>query len=118
MAGQTTVSRGMSGRHDFGNPSWRSAPSRKSRGFSIICMNWREHPPAHFRTVHGAHEAPIAFDGALDAGDLPHRALSMVREWLAVHRAEIPTDWRGPGRSNPSIQSLHWGDDRESAHDP
>jgi len=65
-----------------------------SRFFGIIIyMNWREHPPAHFHAVYGEHEALITFDGAVYAGDLPHRALSMVREWLAVHRAEIETDW-------------------------
>ena len=65
-----------------------------SRFFGIIIyMNWREHPPAHFHAVYGEYEALITLDGAVYAGDLPHRALSMVREWLAVHRAEIEADW-------------------------
>ena len=32
--------------------------------------------------------------GTVYVGDLPRRALSMVREWLAIHRAEIETDWQ------------------------
>lgn len=51
-------------------------------------MNWREHPPAHFHAVYGEHEAVISIDGAVHASDLPHRALSMVPERLAVHRAD------------------------------
>ncbi len=65
-----------------------------SRFFGIIIyMNWREHPPMHFHAVYGEHEALITLDGKVYAGDLPHRALSLVREWLALHRDELAEDW-------------------------
>ncbi len=65
-----------------------------SRFFGIIIyMNWREHPPAHFHAIYGDYEALITLDGSVYTGELPRRALSMVREWLAIHRAEIETDW-------------------------
>lgn len=58
-----------------------------SRFFGIIIyMNWREHPPKHFHAVYGDYEALITLDGAVYAGELPRRALSLVREWLAIRR--------------------------------
>ncbi len=65
-----------------------------SRFFGIIIyMNWRDHPPPHFHAVYGEHEALMTFDGRVYAGALPSRALSMVREWLALHRDELEADW-------------------------
>lgn len=32
-------------------------------------------------------------NGKVYAGDLPRRALSLVREWLALHRDELAADW-------------------------
>lgn len=65
-----------------------------SRFFGIIIyMNWRDHPPAHFHAVYGNHEALITMDGQVYAGALPGRALSMVREWLALHRCELENNW-------------------------
>lgn len=49
--------------------------------------------PAHFHAVYGEHEALMTFDGKVYAGSLPGRALSMVREWLALHRDELEADW-------------------------
>jgi len=59
----------------------------------IIYMNWREHPPMHFHAVYAEHEALITLDGKVYAGALPGRALSLVREWLALHRDELAEDW-------------------------
>lgn len=65
-----------------------------SRFFGIVIyMNWREHPPMHFHAVYGEHEALITLDGKIYAGMLPARALSLVREWLALHRV----NWRKIG---------------------
>ena len=43
----------------------------------------------------------ITLDGAVYAGSLPGRALSMVREWLALHRAELETDWELAQQKKP-----------------
>ncbi len=47
----------------------------------------------HFHAIYGEHEALITLDGSVYAGNLPRRALSLVREWLAVHRVELQTNW-------------------------
>ena len=65
-----------------------------SRFFGIVIyMNWRDHPPVHFHAIYGEHEASITLDGKVYSGALPVRALSLVREWLALHRDEIAADW-------------------------
>jgi len=43
----------------------------------------------------------VTLDGAVYAGSLPGRALSMVREWLALHRAELETDWQLAQQKKP-----------------
>ena len=77
-----------------------------SRFFGIVIyMNWRDHPPAHFHAVYGDYEALITLDGVVYSGELPRRALSMVREWLAIHRNEIETDWDLASQKKP-LQSI------------
>ena len=73
-----------------------------SRFFGIVIyMNWREHPPVHFHAVYAEHEALITFEGAVYAGSLPGRALSMARERLALHRAELESDWQLAQQKKP-----------------
>lgn len=67
----------------------------------MIYINWREHPSTHFRAVYAEHEALVTLDGAVYAGSLPGRALSMVHEWLALHRAELETDWQLAQQKKP-----------------
>jgi hypothetical protein len=77
-----------------------------SRFFGIIVyMNWRDHNPPHIHAVYGEHEALVSLDGAVLAGSLPRRALSMVFEWLAIHRAELVDDWRLAQERKP-LQSI------------
>ena len=66
-----------------------------SRFFGIVIyMNFREHPPVHFHAVYGEFEALITLDGKVYSGNLPTRVLSLVREWLALHRDELALDWK------------------------
>ena len=73
-----------------------------SRFFGItIYMNWRDHPPPHFHVVYGDYEALMTFDGQVYAGRLPSRVLSMVREWLALHRDELNENWKNALERKP-----------------
>lgn len=54
----------------------------------------KEHNPPHFHVTYGS------FVGVIDMaslemveGDLPPRALSLVREWAGLHRAELTEIW-------------------------
>lgn len=67
----------------------------------IIYMNWRDHNPPHIHALYGDDEALISLDGALLAGGLPRRALSMVYEWLAIHRIELVANWQLAQQRHP-----------------
>lgn len=57
-------------------------------------MYWREHAPPHFHALYAEHEALIDIRSLeLIGGNLPRRAMAMVREWAAEHRGELMEDW-------------------------
>jgi len=65
-----------------------------SRFFGIIIyMNWRDHNPPHIHACYGEHEALVSLNGKVLSGSLPKRALSLVFEWLAIHREELLVNW-------------------------
>jgi hypothetical protein len=77
-----------------------------SRFFGIIItMYWRDHNPPHFHASYGNDEALITMDGEVYSGSLPRRALSLVREWLAIHRQELLNNWENAQKREP-MQSI------------
>ena len=70
-----------------------------------IAMYWREHnhPVAHFHAEYGEHIASLAIDGTLLAGSLPPRALRLVREWAALHEAELRANWERVRARQPLV---------------
>ncbi len=60
----------------------------------LIHMYWDEHSPPHFHALYAEFEASIDIR-TLDVirGSLPSRALSMVREWAALHQNELMENW-------------------------
>lgn len=82
-----------------------------SRFFGIVIrMFYAEHGVAHFHARYGRHAATIAIE-RLDvlSGSLPPRALGLVLEWGALHRAELFEDWQLlrsalPARPIPPLQ--------------
>ena len=80
-----------------------------SRFFGIIItMYWRDHNPPHFHASYGNDEALITMNGEGYSGSLPRRALSLVREWLAIHRQELLDNWENAQKREPmkSIEPL------------
>ena len=67
-----------------------------SRFFGIVVrMFYSDHEPAHFHAIYGEHEALIEVETlSLFRGSLPRRALALVLEWAALHRAELRDDWQ------------------------
>ena len=60
----------------------------------VIAMYYREHGRPHFHATYGEYDASIAIDTfEVLAGFLPARALSFVREWGRLHRAELAVNW-------------------------
>ena len=67
-----------------------------SRFFGIVVqMYYADHDPPHFHVRYAGQKALIAIDTlAVLRGDLSPRALGLVTEWAALHRAELVEDWR------------------------
>ena len=61
----------------------------------LIRMFFNDHPPPHFHARYGEFEATVEI-GTLEVleGQLPRRALNLVREWAMMHRGELLEDWR------------------------
>jgi hypothetical protein len=54
----------------------------------------REHQPPHFHAVYGEYNALIAIDSLeIIEGDLPHRAVRLVKEWSERYQKELQTMW-------------------------
>ena len=69
---------------------------RISAFYGIVIWMYRpDHPPAHVHAQYGEAWARVSLDGrdVLD-GELPPRALRLVREWAARHGPELEEDWR------------------------
>lgn len=66
-----------------------------SRFFSIIVqMYYHDHEPPDFHVRYSGQKALIAIETlALLRGHLSPRALGLVAEWAAMHRAELIADW-------------------------
>ena len=77
-----------------------------SRFFGIVVqMYYADHDPPHFHVRYAGQKALIAIETlALLRGTLSPRALGLVAEWAALHRAELMEDWllaRSEAELNP-----------------
>lgn len=66
-----------------------------SRFFGIIVqMYYSDHDPPHFHVRYSGQKALIAIETlAVLRGQLSPRALGLVTEWAASHRADLIEDW-------------------------
>jgi len=55
----------------------------------VVSMYHNEHGPPHFHATHAGQEVSFTVAGRVLAGELSPRALRLVREWTAQHRAEL-----------------------------
>lgn len=52
-----------------------------------------DHNPPHIHAIYNEDAAAIDFTGNVLDGYLPPKALSMVREWIELHRDELSEIW-------------------------
>ena len=66
-----------------------------SRFFGIVVqMYYADHEPPHFHVRYSGQKALIAIETlTVLRGHLSPRALGLVTEWAALHRAELMEDW-------------------------
>ena len=69
-----------------------------SRFYGIVIKMFfiaHEHNPPHIHAIYGEYIASIDIaTGRVIEGDLPVRALRLVREWLDEHRSELQHIWQ------------------------
>ena len=54
----------------------------------------KEHEPSHIHALYGEYMGEInILTGEMIAGDLPNKALELVREWLTDHTDELQAMW-------------------------
>jgi Domain of unknown function (DUF4160) len=60
----------------------------------VVTMYSSDHAPPHFHARYGEYDTKIAITtGNPLAGQLPVRALRLVREWPDQHQDELQTNW-------------------------
>jgi hypothetical protein len=60
----------------------------------VIAMYFYDHRPPHFHARYGEFDAQVEIStGDILRGELPGRALVLVREWAALHREELDANW-------------------------
>jgi len=61
----------------------------------VVSMYHNDHAPPHFHVKYVEHRAKVTISTLeLTEGKLPRRALVMVLEWAALHRAELMENWQ------------------------
>ena len=68
-----------------------------SRFYGIVIRMYfiqAEHNPPHVHAIYGDNVAEVAIrTGEVLDGHLPPKALSMVREWIELHKEDLLTIW-------------------------
>ena len=68
-----------------------------SRFYGIVIRMYflqSEHNPPHIHAIYNEDVAAIDFmTGDILEGYLPQKALSMVREWIEIHKSELMKIW-------------------------
>jgi Domain of unknown function (DUF4160) len=75
----------------------------------VITMYSNDHAPPHFHARYGEYEAQIVIStGDPLEGQLPIRALRLLREWTKLHQGELRANWERAQARTPlaSIEPL------------
>ena len=71
----------------------------------VIAMYHREHAPPHFHAIYGGSRASFVIEPVTRlSGKLPPRAERMVRQWAALHGAELLSNWRRAQRNEELLR--------------
>lgn len=63
-------------------------------------MNFVDHAPAHFHAWYGEYKVTVTIKDGIVKGEMPARALSMILEWLNIHRQELLDNWEKAQRGD------------------
>jgi hypothetical protein len=69
----------------------------------VITINYDEHLPPHFHARYAEWRAAVLLSGDVFAGNLPRRALALVRAWAVLHQQELAADWQRAQENRPLL---------------
>lgn len=73
----------------------------------IIAMFAKDHLPPHFHARYAEFRAQIEIDtGEVLEGELPSRALRLIKEWCEIHEEELKYNWIESQQDNPIINKI------------
>ena len=68
----------------------------------VVTMYYNDHAPPHFHAKYAEHEAVLEIDTLeVFQGQLPRRALSLVREWASIHHRALMQAWDAARKGEP-----------------
>ena len=77
-----------------------------SRFFGIVVsMYFDDHSPPHLHASYGSDRVRVAIETMeVLSGALPPRALALLVEWMAIHRAELRENWTRARSGRPLVR--------------
>ena len=73
----------------------------------IVYMFAKDHSPPHFHAKYGEFRGIINIEnGELIEGELPNRALRLIKEWIELHKQELRRNWEESQKDNPKIEKI------------
>jgi hypothetical protein len=58
-----------------------------------LVVSHNDHRPSRFSASYGNYEVTVGTGTGVVDGIFPKRALSLVREWYEIHKADLLEDW-------------------------
>jgi len=66
-----------------------------------ILMFFGDHNPPHIHARYGGQVSRVALDGTVLDGEIPRRAIRLVREWISIHQTELEVCWERAANHEP-----------------
>ncbi len=61
----------------------------------IIKLYFADHPPPHFHAIYGEYIGMFNIETLeMIEGDIPPRALKLIKEWAQIYQTELLTMWQ------------------------
>jgi Domain of unknown function (DUF4160) len=68
----------------------------------LIRMFYKDHAPPHFHAEHQGQLGKFDLDGRMIVGNIRSKtALRLIREWAALHRRELESNWSNMKKDRP-----------------
>jgi hypothetical protein len=59
----------------------------------VVMMFFNEHNPPHFHVTYGEYKIIVDLNDEVVHGFMPKRALTLLFEWMELHKDELLANW-------------------------